>query len=215
MGKTILLASHSLGDVSSISDRVILLDNGQIVMDGLTESVIKRYWEECEKDQNRINRKYQIIKENSIYGDDTGEIKITHVHFLNKDGEKTDTFETNQELIIRIGYYANIEVQNPLFRVQFFRNDGLWVQGSNTYRQGLSLGTLKGKGMIQLRYERLNLLAADYFVSVGIWPDEYKSFITDVAYDYHEMSYIIHVKSTRRDGAGIVYSPFKWDLIES
>jgi len=97
--------------------------------------------------------------------------------------------------------------------VQFFRNDGFWVHGLNTYRQGLDLGEIEGEGEIELRYERLNLLEADYFVNVGIWPDEYKSFVTDVAYDLHEMAYKISVKSRREDGGGIVFNPGRWELI--
>jgi ABC-type polysaccharide/polyol phosphate transport system ATPase subunit len=215
MGKTILLTSHNLANVAALCDRVILLDEGQILLDGPTESVIKQYWEQCEKEQNRIEKKYSLFKPDNIYGEDTRQIRITHVLFLNKEGEATDIFETKQPLTIKIGYFAKTEIYNPLFRVQFFRNDGLWVHGTNTNRQELNLGILKGEGEIQLHYEYLNLLEADYYVSIGIWPDEYKSFIIDVAYDYHEMAYIIHVKSSRRDGAGIVCNPFHWKLLRN
>jgi hypothetical protein len=116
-------------------------------------------------------------------------------------------------MVIRIGYHAQQKVANPLFRVQFFRNDGLWVHGANTYRQDLDLGTLEGTGEIELAYEKLNLLDADYFVSIGIWPDEYRSFITDVAYDLHDLAYVIHVTSDRIHGGGIVFNPFTWKLL--
>jgi hypothetical protein len=215
MGKTIILATHSLADVASLCDRVLLLDEGKILRDGPTESVIRQYWQECEREQNRIHDKLTLFKDDNIYGEHTGDIKISDVQFLDKDDVETDTVETLQPLTIKIGYVATKEVHNPLFRVQFFRNDGLWVHGTNTFRQGLNLGTLKGEGQIQVRYECLNLLEADYYVSIGIWPDEYKSFITDVAYDYREFAYVIHVKSSREDGAGIVCNPFVWELIQN
>jgi hypothetical protein len=118
-------------------------------------------------------------------------------------------------MIIRISFHAFKKVENPLFRIQFFRNDGLWVHGANTYRQGLNLGTLQGNGEVELLYEKLNLLEADYFVNIGIWPDEYRSFMTDVAFDLHEMTYVIHVKSKRKDGGGIVCNPFRWKLLHN
>jgi len=214
-GKTILLASHSLADVAAFCDRVIFLDNGQIVMDGPVEEVLKQYWEECEKEENRIHKKADLFNQQNIYGEDTKKIQITHGRFLNCEGNETDSFETGQQMIIRIGYHAIEKVENPLFRVQFFRNDGLWVHGANTCRQNLNLGILEGYGEIELNYKQLNLLEADYFVSIGIWPDEYKSFISNVAYDLHKMAYIIHIKSKRSDGAGIVSNPFKWKLIEN
>ena len=211
-GKTILLSSHNLADVAAFCDRLLLLEEGRITMDGPVEKVLKQYWGNCEREQSRIHRKQDLLKPHNVYGKDMGDIKITRVRFLNADGKETDTFGTEQEMAIRIYYHAHKEVNNPLFRVQFFRNDGLWVHGANTQRQNVNLATVKGFGGIELLYARLNLLEGDYYVSIGIWPDEYKSMISDVAYDLHEMSYIIHVKSNREDGGGIVYNPFKWNL---
>ena len=71
-------------------------------------------------------------------------------------------------------------------------------------------GVLSGSGEIILDYERFNLLEGDYYVTVGIWPDEYRSFLTDIAYDCHQWAYIIQVKSKRQDGGGIVSNPFSW-----
>ena len=45
---------------------------------------------------------------------------------------------------------------------------------------------------------------------MGIWPDEYRSLMTNIAYDCHQWAYVIHVKSKRPDGAGIVSNPFRW-----
>lgn len=211
-GKTILLSSHNLADVAAFCDRLLLLEEGRIAMDGPVETVLKQYWENCERQQSRIHRRQGPLKPHNVYGKDMGDIKITRVRFLNADGKETDTFDTEQEMTIRIDYHAHKEVNNPLFRVQFFRNDGLWVHGANTQRQNVSLAMVKGLGGIELLYSRLNMLEGDYYVSIGIWPDEYKSMISDVAYDLHEMSYIIHVKSRREDGGGIVFNPFKWNL---
>jgi ABC-type polysaccharide/polyol phosphate transport system ATPase subunit len=211
-GKTIIMATHNLADVSALCDRVLLLRNGIIEYDGKVEEVIRKYWQECEREQNRINKRLNPFKGEGIYGQDLGDVKILEVKFLDKDRKEKETFWTGESMIVSIKFYAYKRVKNPLFRVQFFRNDGLWVHGSNTYRQGLDLGEVEGEENIELHYETVNLLEASYFVSVGIWPDEYKSFITDVAYDYHEMAYIIHIMSKRTDGGGIVSNPSRWKL---
>ena len=213
--KTILIASHSLADVAGICNRVMLINNGSIVMDGHVEDVIRRYMEDCEKEEKYIGEGYNPVKTEKLYGNALGEMKITYVHFFDENNNQTDTFETGKKMTIKIGYNAIKKVVNPLFRVQFFRNDGLWVHGTNTYRQNLNLGCLEGEGAIELRYEQNNLLDADYFVSVGIWPDEYKSLSMNLPYDYHELSYIIRVKSKRMNGAGIVFNPFQWSLIKN
>lgn len=212
-GKTILLSSHNLADVAAFCDRIVLLEKGRIIMDGPVETVLRQYWENCEKEQTRIIKDNVFSQHRNIYEQNIGDIKLTSVGFLNGDGIETNQFRTKEKMVIKIGYFAHKEVNDPLFRVQFFRNDGLWVHGANTRRQSVNLGTVKGAGEIELLYDRLNLLEGDYYVTIGIWPDEYKSMISAVAYDLHEMAYIVTVKSNREDGGGLVYNPFRWKFI--
>ena len=48
-GKTILLVTHNIGSKLEIADRVILMENGKMVMFGNSEEVIERYY----SDQNK------------------------------------------------------------------------------------------------------------------------------------------------------------------
>lgn len=209
-GKTILLASHNLPDVAAFCDRILLMDEGRIVMDGTVETVLRQYWENCEREQNRIVDRLLFKGNSEIYGKNTRDIELTHVTFLDGQRRETRLFHTEEAMIIRMGYFAHKGVKDPLFRVQFFRNDGLWVHGANTGRQNFRLGIVEGSGEIELVYERLNLLEGDYYVTAGIWPDEYASMISKLSYDLHEMAYVIHIKSNRGDGGGLVYNPFRW-----
>jgi len=97
--------------------------------------------------------------------------------------------------------------------VQIFRNDGIWVHGMNTYRHNCDLGHFQGRGCIKLHYPVINLLEGDYYVSVGVWPDEYTSFISDVAYDVREMAFLFNVYSMRHHGAGITMMEASWEYL--
>jgi len=44
--KTILLVTHNLGPQLKIADRVVLMDNGKIILIGDTDKVLKKYYEE-------------------------------------------------------------------------------------------------------------------------------------------------------------------------
>ena len=48
-GTTVLLVSHSVGTIRSMCNRVIWLDHGKIVMDGLTRDVCDAYVEAAKK----------------------------------------------------------------------------------------------------------------------------------------------------------------------
>jgi len=211
-GKTIILATHNLGDVSALCDRVILLKNGKIQHDGLSENVLKDYWSACERAQNTIPRSMHPFNPENMYGTDTKEVKITKVLFTNKDGEISDTFRTGDSMRITIRFHCDRPLKEPLFRVQFFQNTGVLIHGSNTDRIGMNVGQLSGEGEMIINYSNVNLLEGDYYVSVGIWPDEYRSTMTDIAYDCHQWRYIVHIKSRREDGAGIAFNACTWRL---
>jgi lipopolysaccharide transport system ATP-binding protein len=209
-GKTVILASHNLADISAVCNRVILLSKGSIRHDGPTEQVLQDYWDGCEREKNLIPRHLHPLNPESIYGTDSGDIRIEEVRFLSPDGIEQSTFWTGDAMSMVIRFKCRKPVQSPLFRIQFFRNDGLWVHGANTARTDFDTGLLQGGGEIILDYQRLNLLEGDYYITVGVWPDEYRSLMTNIAYDCHQWSYVLHVKSKRPDGAGIVSNPFSW-----
>ena len=214
-GKTIILATHSLGNVAALCERVVILHYGHIAHDGGTETVLQSYLETCEQEQNKLPRHLHPFSPENVYGKDTGQIKLSEVKFLDQNGNEAKSFWTGDKLSIVIRFQSLSPVKNPLFRVQFYRNEGLWVHGANTARLGFETGTLIGSGEIVLEYKRLNLLEGDYYVSIGIWPDEHRSLMMDIAYDCHQWAYILRVKSKRPDGGGIVSNPFVWRLTQN
>jgi ABC-type polysaccharide/polyol phosphate transport system ATPase subunit len=211
--KTIILASHGLGEVSALADRLVLLQSGRILRQGKTEKVLAAYWRECERERNRIGHRVQPLKGPNPYGDDLGDLKIEGVRFLDEAGGQRHEFHTGERLIIEIWFNAVRPVDNPLFRVQIFRNDGIWVHGMNSYRHGCDVGRVQGEGCMRLEYQALYLLEGDYYVSVGVWPDEYSSMVSDVAFDLHEQAYTFRVQSERHQGAGIITLPSQWTFI--
>ena len=60
-GVTVVLVSHSMGQVNSIADRCIWIDKGRVVEDGPTDRVCRHYEEEMER--RRIARDKQEEKE--------------------------------------------------------------------------------------------------------------------------------------------------------
>jgi ABC-2 type transport system ATP-binding protein/lipopolysaccharide transport system ATP-binding protein len=190
---------------------IIIASQGQIINQGETEDVLRTYWQDLERQRNLVGHRVNPLKDINPYGDDLGDIVIELVRFVDHKGQETNSVKTGQPLRMEVWFNAKRPVHNPLFRIQIFRNDGVWVQGMNSARHGVELGVVQGRGCMRLQYEIINLLEAEYFISVGIWPDEYTSFITDVAYDMHEMSYVLHVTSDRNQGAGIVFQHGHWE----
>ncbi len=84
--------------------------------------------------------------------------------------------------------------------------------GTNTYRQELDFGTMQGRYEVLVQFEELELLDGEYFVNLGIWPDEWKSYTSKTPFDVSEYEHKITVVSDRTDGVGIVRSNGRWTL---
>jgi len=212
-GKTIIVTSHSLSEVSSFCDRLILLDEGQVAMVGTTDLVIKSYVEQCESRYNRIEA--PVVKDDTLapaFHRVEG-ARIIEVQFLDLEGHQKSVFDSGEPLTVRIRFITtNGPLPDPCFRIQFLRNDGLLVLGMNNYRQEVHYPGIEGHFEVMLRFPTLDLLGGDYYANVGIWPDEYQSFAARSPYDAMEYKTIISVTQKREQGGGLVYCPCKFKL---
>jgi len=218
-GKTILIASHSLEFISDFADRLMFLDRGKLVLEGSPEDVVSRYIQHCDKQSSSVELGgvvEEVLKKKYAQATETlGSIRIERVEFINNKGEDSLDVVAGEPLSIRIHWAADQPVTNPCFRVQFFRNDGTLLHGSNTHRHSLNAGTLTGTGVAELEYPSFYLLEGEYYVSVGIWPDEYSSYVSRQPYDIREYAYVMKVKSKRPFGGGLAGWPNRWRIINN
>ncbi|MCP4549402.1 MAG: ABC transporter ATP-binding protein [bacterium] len=214
-GGTMILASHDYHQVAALCERVILLEQGKVAIDGPADEVFRAFWQRNEKDLMRITAQDDVIRRNPLkaltpLAESSGEIRIEAVRLLNDEGEDVREACALSPLTIEIVFSGPEAVDSPMCRVQFHRADGLFVMGSNTFRHGIDLGRFQGRGELRLTYESLPLAEGEYFVSVGLWPDEYRSFIAERAYHYLENAFVLRVSQKRQDGGGIVATRHRW-----
>jgi ABC-type polysaccharide/polyol phosphate transport system ATPase subunit len=204
-GKTIIVVSHNLQEIEKITGRVLLLDHGVIRDDGRPDEVISSYMNLLTTRQLQ-----ERWKGNEIDGTRRRSvIEIVEVEVCGNGGEKRNYFRTHDELSVGIKFIAYQPIVNPVFRVQIFRNDGLFCHGMNTERHGIDNGEVCGEGTIVLRYTDLSLLGGDYSVYVAVLSSQYD------AVPLHQMttSISIHLESQMVDGAGVVAMPTEWTPI--
>lgn len=212
-GKTIVITSHSLSEVSNFCDRLILLRDGQIAMVGKTDMVIKAYIEECEMLYRRIEAPSIQDQVFGISRERVEGARIIEVQFLGADGQARTEFRTGEAMTIRIRFITTKgPLPDPCFRVQFLRNDGLLVQGMNNYRRENHFHSVEGHYEVLLHYPAINMLGGDYYANVGVWPDEYQSFAAKSPYDAREYKTIITIHQKRDHGGGLAYSPCEFTL---
>jgi len=223
--KTIIMVSQSPSILNELCDRVILLDKGRIIKEGLPQKVGELYHEMMvvgeqavfleSKESESISSNFpqkEYFKNWRVSSDSWGtisgtkEIEITEVRILNSEGKKENIFKTGEKMLVKVDFFVHKEIENPHFGVAVFREDGTYVYGPNTRFDGFTFEKLKkGKGEFSIEYKNLNLLPGKYRISVAIWPED-ESF----AYDYHEAYYKFEVISDKKDH-GMFYLEHKWN----
>jgi len=210
-GTTLLISTHALGDLATLCDRLMLLERGAVLAEGRAEDVVAAYMQRVDEAGGRIEAGAPAVG-GARATRPTAEVEIRKLIVNGAENPSDVRLTAGDALDIVIEYEAHAAVEDALFRVQFFRNDGLFVHGQNTVRAGLHPGLTEGPGRARIRYERFGLLAGDYYVSLGIWPDEYRSYTTGEAYDHRPSACILHVEAPRSAGAGVAGFPCTWDV---
>jgi ABC-type polysaccharide/polyol phosphate transport system ATPase subunit len=197
-GKTIIVVSHNLQEIGRIAQRMLLLDHGVVCADGPPSEVIASY-------MKLLNMRILRREERDPSAGEPA-IEISEVEVCGNDGVRRSYFRSHDELRVMIKFNAHRPLLNPVFRVQMFRNDGLFCHGMNTERHGIDFGEVLGEGKIILRYPDLCLLGGDYWVRVAVLSSQYDEL------PIHQMvtSIGIHLENQMIDGAGVFAMPCEW-----
>ena len=141
-GTTLLLVSHDKQAIQSICDRAILLNKGQIEMEGEPEAVMDYYNALLADKQNQsIKQVEHNGKTQTVSG--TGEVTISEVHLLDEQGNVTEFVSVGH----RVSLQVNVEVKDDISElvVGYMIKDRLGqpIFGTNTYHLNQTLTSLK------------------------------------------------------------------------
>jgi len=154
-GKTIIFVTHNVEVTQEICNRVIMLDQGNIVKDGAPREVVPFYHKAMEPEEESRER-------------GNLRIMVTGVELLNGEGKPATEFYTGESLKIRVSYLAQEPVEDPVFGFSIDDYRGFTAYGTNTGLKGMNLGTVSGEGVIEFDLKSLPMLEGRYFVNLSI-----------------------------------------------
>lgn len=192
-GTTIVIVSHSMGQIEEICDRSIWIHDGLVRADGIPRDVHREYLTymgeirkenisplsnvedreikgkvEVQENTGQQNTEQEEIKEKDTHHRGTGEARIISVITLNKEGKEIRVFSTDEPITFRVYYEVYKEVHNALFGLSIFRNDGVRCYGSNSRADGIPTFTLKNSGFFDVEFTDNQLLQGKYYLDVCI-----------------------------------------------
>ncbi|MCK4815010.1 ABC transporter ATP-binding protein, partial [bacterium] len=100
-GRTILFVSHNMGAVRSLCGRAILLDQGQVVMEGESSSVISSY---LSSGRSEVDSEGQVVWIDEAEAPGGDEIRFRAIRLIGPDGKSRSIFEVDKPIKIEIYY---------------------------------------------------------------------------------------------------------------
>lgn len=179
-GRTVLFVSHNMVSIQKLCNTGILLKNGRVAFTGAIDDTIAQYMlSDDDKSLLDFNR------------EGNGRIRFTDIQLCNSEGKKVDTLHTGDELIVKVGYQKNDDVDISKAKISVhivnaLQND-ICTFSSSEYRG--SLTNSKNSDGCTIHVPHLLLKGGSYNVVLSARLDNGKE-TCDVAYGVYPFSVI-------------------------
>lgn len=135
----------------------------------------------------------------------SGKARITKVMMFDKNGEEKNVFHVGSKVSIKVEYRVDEEVEDAVFGIGIFRNDGVNCYGTNTRIDRVKKFTLTKNGTLEIVMDEINLLPGKYLVDLAIECGD------GIPVDYYKEACSFETYSPRGD-VGIVRIDQTWNM---
>ena len=218
-GTTIVIVSHSLDQIEAFCDRSVWINDGKIVADGVPREIHLDYMDymaglrneqqkkdkarEKKNEEKKAEEEAEKKEESKRWGN--GDAKITDVKVLDGDGNEKTVFHVGDAIKVRIAYKVNKKVEDGVFGIGIFRNDGVFCYGTNTRIDRLERFDIIEDGVLEIEMPKADLLPGKYLVDLAIECGR------GIPVDYYKEACVFETYSKRGD-SGIARIDQKWHM---
>ncbi|MEN8153010.1 MAG: ABC transporter ATP-binding protein [Acidobacteriota bacterium] len=193
-GTAIVLVSHNLNLINNLCKKTVLINKSSPCILGKTSDIIEKYREIVWGNNKNFEN----------YG--TGDITIGSIDVLNNEFRKSYDFRKDEQIILKFNYHAENEIEDPVFTLGIFNDDGIQVTGIRTDNDKIMTGTFYGRGSFDLIIEKNFLLPGIYSISANVYEKRGIAF-------YNRVINISEFKISGSKGVfGYIDIPHKWNF---
>lgn len=231
-GTTIVIVSHSLGQIEQICERSVWIHDGNIQLEGKPREVHPAYLDFMGQQREVIAQKElqrQAAEEKSETGNAASEAsaeetavqtetpaedskrwgngfaRIKKIKLLDKDKNEKQVFRTGSDITIVLEYQLKKPVKDAVIGIGIFRRDGQQCYGTNTRIDKLEQFDLTKSGTIQIHLNDVALLPAQYLLDIAIESDE------GVPVDYYREAVSFEMYAAVGD-VGVARINHEWEI---
>jgi ABC-2 type transport system ATP-binding protein len=173
-GRTIVFVTHGLDQIRQLCDRVIMLEQGAVVVDGTPVDALRafreRYNVQAGQEPEHGDRRVEIIK--TIVTDG--------------DGRPKDRFTPGDSMGIEMEVLAHEATDDWVAGVAITNHLDLLVYGTNTKLMGIELPPISGRRRVRYLFDGIPMVEGQYYVTLAVHPK--------VGPEYHRLDRAVSFK---------------------
>ncbi|MGW0017499.1 ABC transporter ATP-binding protein [Rhodococcus sp. NPDC003382] len=160
-GRTVVVVSHSLGQLRNMSDHAAWLEHGQLKEVGPADVVIEKYHDSTRGDLH-------VDADGNVHWG-SGEARVEAVEVLDPSGDPlSGPISTGSEVTIRMHYRASEPIADPMFSLSLETKDGIVLWEKSTRGQKHVVDKIDGPGTADFTVPALPLAAGEFVLNASI-----------------------------------------------
>lgn len=215
-GRTVLFVSHSMPAIRNLCSRVILLDEGRLLVDSDPETVIGRYLDRnliegaVASEKEITNRVQKTAKAGMPY------MKLTEVRLEDSQGATKSHFEASEPVVVSVSFECYQSVRDLRVVVAVADEDGVPIYGSQSTDD---VGNAEKFYTVEPgRYKTKCILPADifgnrkYYLNVDLlYPKREQHKLTKILeFDVSFRGYNPNIQYGGNDWGWYIWQKLKW-----
>lgn len=159
-GRTILFVSHNMSVMSSLCQKGLIIENGEIVHIGDMDICINQYINQFS------NNRHNSDLTNVSYRDGNGKLRFTSIQIVDDNGVEIKSPTTGNNYCFKVGFEAMESIKGVRFILKVKNNlDRCYFVLSNIWkREHFALN--KGNGICNFKIDKLPLPIGEYVVEL-------------------------------------------------
>jgi hypothetical protein len=172
-GRTVLLVSHNIRQVERLCKRVMMLEQGRVVLDSEASATCRLFYERS----NETISKYVTTDSQRGAGiRSTDEIKLLDIDILDNVGQPTDTIFPDSPLSIRVRIQVNSPLAKPELVIGTHTTDFFYITSNTTATYDDSPDLEPGEHVILCTLDSLPLSSGVYCIRVAVF-DQFRRMV--------------------------------------
>jgi ABC-2 type transport system ATP-binding protein len=156
-GRTIILVTHGLDTVRQLCDRVIMLEKGDVIVDGTPIDALRAFRD-----------RYSMQLEGAPDESGTRVLEILKTIITDGEGRPQDRFAPGDPLGFEMEVAAHQPIDDWVAGVAIFNHLDQLIYGTNTNLQGFQLPPISDRKRIRFNFGDIPMVEGQYFVTVAL-----------------------------------------------